>query len=222
MISVVKYIETMTLFLSYIKRLWRGQTLARMMLNDGFSTEELKGLVVDIGGGRSPDYFDYFKKDNIKSVEIIDGSISGINFESDKLPFKDNTFDTAILSNVLEHIYNYNFLVSEIFRILKKEGRLIGFVPFLVNYHKDPNDYFRYTNEALEKIFLNSGFSDIKIVGIGGGPFFVNFNNIVLSLPRILRVSIFPFYYLSDILFLKFRPKSVARFPLGYMFIIKK
>lgn len=42
-----------------------------------------------------------------------------------KLPYKDNTFDVLFLSEVIEHIDNPNFLLSESHRILKPTGILI-------------------------------------------------------------------------------------------------
>ena len=209
----------------FLKRIWRGQTLARILMDKAFSHYTLRGTVVDVGGGRRPDYFNYFKKDEslgAVSIKPIDGSISNINFEKDALPFPDGTADTVICANVLEHIYHHDFLTSEMCRILKPGGQLYGFVPFLVNYHPDPHDYFRYTKESLPLILSEAGFGDISVAGVGGGPFFVNFNNIILSMPRLCRVILFPFYALLDKVFLKLRPAAAARYPLGYIFSAKK
>ena len=63
----------------------------------------------------------------------------------------DNSFDTVILFNVLEHIKNYKNLLSEINRILKKDGKLELFVPFMHRYHEDPKDIFRPTHFYLDK-----------------------------------------------------------------------
>jgi len=145
-----------------------------------------------------------------------------IDLEKDKLPANDNSVDCILIFNVLEHIYNYDFLMSEAKRVLKKEGVLLGFVPFLVNYHPDPHDYFRYTNEALEKIFFRAGFEKIEIKRIGRGPFAVNYNNINPSLPTFLNLFIFPFYYFLDYIFIKIRPKIIKRYPLGYVFYLTK
>ena len=47
------------------------------------------------------------------------------------MPFQDNEFDIAILSNVIEHIPNTPQLLTEIYRILKPQGILyIQFPPY--------------------------------------------------------------------------------------------
>lgn len=191
-------------------------------MNQSFKQFSVSGKVVDVGGARKPDYFDYLKQESVTSVEIVDGLLSKVDFEKDKLPYADGYADSVVLANVLEHVYNHAFLVAEVHRILKKGGTLVGFVPFLIQYHPDPHDYFRYTKEALERIFKSAGFSQVQIVTVGRGPFSVNFNTIVLSFPRLVRVFLFPFYYATDVLFLKLRPRVGERYPLGYSFILKK
>ncbi len=187
-------------------------------MNFGFREYALSGTVVDVGGGREPDYFDYFYMTNAISVTPVDTSLSDINFEQDTLPFKDSSVDSVVCANVLEHIYNYQFLIGEMKRILKPGGVLVGFVPFLIQYHPDPHDYFRYTKEALVRLFSDAGFVSVEIKEVGGGPFLANFNNIVLSLPRIVRVLIYPVYSLLDQIVLSLRPKVTKRYPLGFIF----
>ena len=203
-------------------RLYRGQTMLRILMNRALGDETVRGKVVDIGGGRNPDYFEYFKKEGKPEIEPLDGSISGINFETDALPPGSNTIDTVILCNVMEHIFNYEHLLSEIKRILKTDGQLIGFVPWWVGYHPDPHDYFRYTHEALERIFNDAGYTSAKIRPIGSSPILANFNTIVLSVPHIVRPILYLWYGLLDALFVRVRPKSRERNPLGYIFTVKK
>jgi SAM-dependent methyltransferase len=205
-----------------LKKLYGDQSLVRILMNIGFRQFTLSGLVVDVGGGRSPDYFDYFDRAKVTSIEPLDGSISKINFEKDTLPYADASVDSIVCANVLEHVYEHRHLVGEMHRMLKDGGQLIGFVPFLIQYHPDPHDYFRYTKEALMLIFTAAGFKDVRIKETGGGPFAANFNNIVLSVPLVVRVFLFPFYWSLDRLFLKIRPKVRERYPLGYLFSMKK
>ncbi len=204
-----------------LKKLYAGQTLCRIRMNTGLARETIRGTVVDIGGGRSPDYFSYLKCEDGTTIEASDLSISPIDFEKDALPYASGSVDTALMCNILEHIYHHQHLLGEARRILRSDGTLIGFVPFWVGYHPDPHDYFRYTHEALQKMLAEAGFEDVKITRVGGGPFAANFNTIVLSFPRILRPLLFIPYIALDRLFLALRPASAVRFPLGYIFTAK-
>ncbi len=187
-------------------------------MNENFATHTLKGKVVDVGGGRNPDYFTYFNKDENVTIEAQDGSMNGIDFEHDPLPYSSGTIDTIILANVLEHIYDHQFLLREVCRVLKPDAKVIGFVPFWIGYHPDPHDYFRYTSEALQRMLTDAGFSDIVINPLLVGPILANFNTIVLSVPRILRPVLYIPHVGLDKIFLFMRPKSLTRNPLGFVF----
>lgn len=211
-----------------IKFIFRGQTLIRALMNIRCTKIDLLGKkVLDLGSGKRLSFYHDLFKGKPKEVFTTDlknagGEHAVINFETDRLPFEDSTFDAVLSFNVFEHIFNYNFLISEIYRILRSDSELIGFVPFLLNYHPDPKDYFRYTEEALFEIFSRNGFKDIKIEIIGRGPFCVNYNNVMLSFPKLIRVMLLPFPLVLDFIFKKFSPGINKRYPLGYFFVVRK
>ena len=207
---------------STLRRLYQGQSLLRIHMNEGFRRHAVRGFVVDVGGGRNPDYFEYFRDGGVSRREAVDQSLSPIDFERDALPFEDGVADTVVCANMLEHIYRYAFLLGEMRRILRPGGTLVGFVPFLIQYHPDPHDYSRYTKEALERMLLDAGFREPAIERVGGGPFSANFNNLVLSVPRVLRPLLYPGYALLDWVFLLLRPGAAERYPLGFIFTSKK
>jgi SAM-dependent methyltransferase len=205
------------------KHIARGQSMARVLMNYSLKGYSIHGKVLDIGGSRHPDYFEYLRVIPGTTIVNLDmqqpeHSSEHIDFETDKLRYDSNTIDTALMFNILEHIYNHNFLVGEVHRVMKPGAHVIGFVPFLVNYHPDPHDFFRYTKEALDKIFKKAGFHTIEIKEIGRGPFAVNYNNIVLSVPIPFRLLLLPIAYTLDSIMLMLRPKIGERYPLGYMF----
>lgn len=209
-------------FFSILKQIWKGHSLPRALMNESFRTKKLSGQVVDIGGGRNPDYFLYFDMSPQAVVEPVDKKIQNIDFETDVLPYKDGEIDTIVCCNLLEHIYNYQHLTQEIRRTLKSGGLFVGFVPFLVQYHPDPHDYFRYTEEALKRIFTDSGFSTIAIEVVGNGPIGVLYSVISSPLPRILRVLVLLVLYPMAKISLKIKPDLLKRFPLGYTFTASK
>ncbi len=50
------------------------------------------------------------------------------------LPYEDNVFDKVVASQVLEHIVNFMPLMKELHRILKKDGILEVWVPYVRDY----------------------------------------------------------------------------------------
>ncbi len=213
------------MFLELIKEIWQGKSLARALMHHEIKNKKINGKVIDIGGGNNPEYLSLFDKHNkveITSVDLKQSENNKINLEVDSLPFGNSSVDTVLMFNILEHIYNYRHLMQEVARVLKQNGQVIGFVPFLVNYHPDPHDYFRFTRESLCMIFEEVGGNVIEIKELGRGSFAVNYNNIMLSIPRLVRVAIFPMYYYLDSIYLWLRPNITKRFPLGYMFIFRK
>ncbi|VVC03745.1 Ubiquinone biosynthesis O-methyltransferase [Candidatus Bilamarchaeum dharawalense] len=53
---------------------------------------------------------------------------------SEKLPFKNNSFDCVICSEVLEHITDNHPVILEISRVVKKDGTVLVTVPNLAGY----------------------------------------------------------------------------------------
>lgn len=51
----------------------------------------------------------------------------------ESLPYQDNDYDYVLFMEVIEHIYNPGFVISEISRVLKKNGKLILSTPNILN-----------------------------------------------------------------------------------------
>lgn len=218
-------------FFSYLRELWRGKDLYRILMNTECVHHTIKGKTLDVGSGlQLASYHRFLKRDPGAVIERVDlGFEEGsggrrIDLEKDALPRADGSADTVLLFNVLEHIYNYQHLLAEIQRILKPGGQILGAVPFLVAYHPDPHDYWRFTKETLEKIFIVVRFTNIEIKSFGYGPGVAAFSQMEPVLPRLLKILLLPKTLLFDWLVLKFRPNKMNKdkFPLGLFFVVKK
>ena len=73
-------------------------------------------------------------------------------------PFESEQFDSVLCNQVLEHVFNPDFFISEISRVLKPSGKLLLFVPFVWDEHEQPNDYARYSSFALKFMLEKHGF----------------------------------------------------------------
>ncbi len=210
-------------FLFLCKEISVGKSVTRAFYNLRLKQDSLEGVVLDIGGGKNSDYLNFMSRaENVTFLTLDVKAGAVVDFEKDRLPVEDATADTVLFLNVMEHIYNHKHILSEVFRITKPGGKLIGVVPFLMWYHQDPRDYFRYTHEALEKIFSECGISNYTIEPIARGPFTAASQMVIQSLPRIVRVPVFALHYALDGIFLKLRPTQGERYVLGYYFSINK
>ena len=79
-----------------------------------------------------------------KSFEIIDLT------EKIKIRYR---YNSIIIFNVLEHVSDFKIASRNLYKLLKKNGQLIGSTPFLYRVHGAPNDYLRYTQDFLFEKF---------------------------------------------------------------------
>lgn len=52
-----------------------------------------------------------------------------------QFPFKDSSFDLIIASQIVEHVYDTDLMVAEIYRVLKKNGICVCSTPNLASIH---------------------------------------------------------------------------------------
>ena len=150
----------------------------------------LSGKGVDLGGDSRSGYQDLFKgKYELVTVNLNEKSNPDVLHNLEKpLPFKDKTFDFALMINVLEHIFDYRQLLEESARIVKKEGAIVIVVPFLFPYHPSPEDYRRFTVSALRRELEIVGVRDIDIRPLGSGVFSAYYLFVDRLMPSIVRL----------------------------------
>lgn len=213
-----------------------------------------KGKLIDIGCGRMP-----YRRDLEPLVESYTGVDhpkisklykSGLRPEvladAKKLPFNSNSFDTALLIQVLEHIDGPEEVIKEAARVLKPSGVLIISVPFFYPLHDMPYDFGRYTSSALKSFIDQASLRLIKIEQQGS---FIEFfpqmlntflikriNDILLTnfnlYSIILLIVLIPFslfviiFNNLFIVFLKILSRSLPKypnyFPLEYLIVARK
>jgi SAM-dependent methyltransferase len=185
----------------------------------------ISGRVLDVGAGQFKKYHELIIASGA-TIECVDqkdvGAGAQVDIDIEVLPYSADTFDTIILFNILEHTFEYLHVCSETHRILKEGGEMIGFVPFLVRYHPDPHDFFRYTNEALERIIKVAGYKNVNVRPLGRSFIAVQFHTVSQYLPPWVNVLVYPPLHLIDTLLVRARPQMREWYPLGYFFTAKK
>lgn len=93
--------------------------------------------ILDIGCGNGDHTVVFCKnKNKVTGLDVVDLRFEEYkkNFKFVKssgriLPFKNNSFDIVISLDVIEHVKNDDFFVEEIYRVLKKDGRILIATP---------------------------------------------------------------------------------------------
>lgn len=121
-------------------------------------------MVLDVGGNR-------ISKRGVFNMDQYDLTVIYANLSAEKsphvqtdaqaMPFGDRSFDAAICSEVLEHVPDPRAVLTEILRVLKPGGRLIGCVPFMNRMHGDPYDFGRYSDWFLQRTLEEIGFVEV-------------------------------------------------------------
>ncbi|MDI1355021.1 MAG: class I SAM-dependent methyltransferase [bacterium] len=159
-----------------LTNLWMYQVRKNLFKAIINQSKEFKGRLLDVGCGVMP-----YKQTLINSKHIT--SYVGLDLEQTNyyedvkpdvtwdgivMPFENKSFDTIMATEVLEHSYEPEKLLNEIYRVLKPGGVFFCTVPFIWHLHETPHDEYRYTPFSLEKKLKGAGFEKIEIRALGG------------------------------------------------------
>ncbi len=138
-----------------------------------------KGNFLDVGCGKMP------YRTHILSSNNVISSYIGLDIETARdygdeikpdifwtkdglIPLANDSIDSSMATEVLEHCPNPQHILNEISRVLRKDGIFFMTVPFIWNLHEVPYDEHRYTPFALKRYLKSAGFQIIEIKGFGG------------------------------------------------------
>jgi SAM-dependent methyltransferase len=129
----------------------------------------VRGRLLDVGCGHKP-YKDTYFSDAT--------SYTGVDYLTDRskpdvvgsaldLPFDDESFDTVVSTEVLEHVPDPLRALREMHRVLRPSGHLILTTPMYWPRHEIPYDYFRYPYDGLLHLIKASGFELVRLFNRG-------------------------------------------------------
>lgn len=224
-------LESLTLTLDLLKLVARetrrGKSLPRTFLNYQLRGVTLTGEVLDLGSKSDAASYNRFLQRQppgrvtYTDLQVSDDRVIKLDLEA-PFPLADAVYDMITCFNTLEHVYHYQNAVAESYRILKPGGVFIGGTPFLVNYHADPHDYWRYTDEGLVRIFQDAGFEPERMVYLGLGPLTAGLSLYLNVFPKFFRPLVALKVMLIDWLILNWKESQRGRYPLGYAYIFRK
>jgi SAM-dependent methyltransferase len=134
------------------------------------------GRLLDLGCGFVP-YYEFYKN-LVSEVICVDweNSLHKNDFLdhfmdlNKPLSLASESFDTVLLTDVLEHIYQPVQLLSEVARVLRPSGHVIIGVPFFYGLHEEPFDFHRYTEFSLRQMSADLGLEIKSLIPYGGVP----------------------------------------------------
>lgn len=150
-----------TLISNFSEEYWYKWNFRYIQTYKSILGDRFKSKILDLGCGTN-----HFSQICIKHGFEAEGiDIEQVNFEKDKLPYKNNTFNIVHFNAVLEHIKNPDNILTEIKRILKPNGLVIINTPNwqmdFKNFYNDPTHVKPYTPKSLKMLVEMYGFKTI-------------------------------------------------------------
>jgi SAM-dependent methyltransferase len=125
-------------------------------------------LVLDLGGRRRfhkrlGSFREMFAGVHYYCLDILSAPDLDVVGNLLQLPFAAGVAGGVICNSVLEHVYEPQLAVREIYRVLKPGGVAFLYVPFLYPYHgsqREP-DCYRFTRDGL--LYMFRDFSEMRL-----------------------------------------------------------
>jgi len=163
---IIEKIKNAKINLKYIKEKKKFEDFILNEINE-------KDEVLDIGKTLGNRRHDQIKCKTLQTMDLNDfGDYPNIIFDlcSDFEPELAEKYDKIVCIAILEHVYNPFKAVENLNKMLKTNGTIYGYVPYLYYYHAHKNlkfqDYFRFSKDSL--IYLLRNFSNLELFPVRG------------------------------------------------------
>jgi SAM-dependent methyltransferase len=137
-----------------------------------------KGRLLDVGCGDKPyehifrpyvtEYIGLEHEATFADSDSASRGKADVLYDGGRMPFDDQSFDTVLNVQVLEHTPTPGELVKEIARVLKPTGVALLTAPFSFRLHEEPHDYFRYSPHGLRQLCAAAGLEVVEVRAQGG------------------------------------------------------
>ncbi len=127
------------------------------------------GTLLDVGCGARPyrnAKYDVAKWIGFDTADNPDADIHGVAYN---IPLMDESVDSILCTQVLEHLEDPATALAEFYRVLRRGGHLVLSVPQYWPLHEEPRDFFRYTEIGLARVIVDAGFDVVMQTKQGRG-----------------------------------------------------
>ena len=163
--EIISKIKNAQIDLFYIKNKadFRSEIIKKISSED---------IILDIGKGMREKYKDIKSKQketlDVNEFENYPDIIFDICDELDSSLIEK--YDKIICLAILEHVYNPFLAVKNLKSMLKENGTIFGYVPYLYHYHAPSDlkfqDYFRFSKDSLAYLFKD--FQQVELFPFRG------------------------------------------------------
>jgi SAM-dependent methyltransferase len=152
---------------------------------------------------------------------------------AESLPFADGALRVVVSQEVFEHLPDPWRAIAEVRRALAPGGALYLQTPFIIGYHPGPSDYWRFTDEGLERLVRSAGLELERLetaVGAGTGMYRIATEFLAVIAGSLWAKAYLPAKGLGAVLFAPLRwadrlpAKGMIgrRIPGGYLALARK
>jgi hypothetical protein len=135
--------------------------------------ELVKGPILEIGSKQydqesTVNYKELFTGYEYLGIDLQDGKnvdlVLDLTDDTSTIQkkFADQKFNTVICCSVLEHIFNIFQAGKNISQLTHSGGVMFMSVPLVWKFHAYPNDFWRFTPEAIKRLFPEFDFLEDK------------------------------------------------------------
>jgi len=135
--------------------------------------KHVSGICVDVGCGekifkqyidKKISYYWGLEYPQTLAASFLNSRYSKIDVagNAEALPVKNESIDTILLLDILEHIRKPEYVMQQAYYSLKINGHAVITTPFLYPLHMEPYDFYRFTKNGIEALANMSGFTIVE------------------------------------------------------------
>jgi SAM-dependent methyltransferase len=134
-------------------------TPGRLSLEAFLERHSADGLTLEVGSEEVA-YRRWFPNQVV--INIAPSPSADLLADVHRLPFREETFDIVLCTEVLEHLDAPDSALRELHRVLKPGGKLLLTTPFAYAIHYAPTDYWRYTRFGLGRLLRGFRVEEVR------------------------------------------------------------